>query len=101
MNGKKPRFDEFITLARRGVDDGDLAPAPGFATRVAAHWAGTPRGPGWLALWERAVSWGAVATLAVCLLTIWFCRADFSATTRAADSLAGFAGVDESGDDTP
>ena len=99
MNDKKTRFDEFIALARRGANDGDLAAAPGFARRVAARWADAPRGLGWIALWERAVSWGAVATLAVCLFTVWFCRADFSATTRAADSLAAFAGVDESGED--
>ena len=100
MNEKKPRFDEFIALARRGLSDGDLASAPGFATRVAARWVGSPREPGWLVLWERVVSWGAAATLAVCLLTVWFCHDDFSATTRAADSFAAFAGLDESTEDT-
>ena len=100
MNDQKPRFDEFIALARRGVNEGDLAAAPGFATRVAARWADAPRGPGWLALWERAVSWGAASTLAVCLFTVWFCREDFSTTTRAAEDLAAFAGLDDSGDET-
>lgn len=95
MSEKKKQFDELIALARRGLNDGELAAAPGFATRVAARWAGTPRGPGWLALWERAVSWGAAGTLAVCLFTVWFCHDDFSATTRAADSLAAFAGLDD------
>ena len=81
------------------MNDDDLAAAPGFATRVAARWADTPRGPGWLALWERAVSWGAAATLAVCLLTVWFCHDDFSATSRAAESFAAFAGIDDNEDD--
>ena len=101
MNDKKPRFDEFIALARRGVNDGDLDAAPGFATRIAARWTDAPRDCGWLDLWERAVSWGAAATLAVCLLTFWFCREDFSPTTLAAESFAAFAGLDEHGDDIP
>ena len=100
MNDQKPRFDEFIALARRGLNDGDLAAPPGFATRVAARWASAPRGLGWFTLWERAVSWGAAATLAVCLLTVWFCHDDFSAISRAADTFAAFAGLDESADDT-
>lgn len=99
MNDQKPPFDEFIAQARRGATEGDLAAAPGFANRIAARWADAPRGPGWLALWERAVSWGAAITFAVCLFTAWFCREDFSATTRAADSFAVFAGLDDSGDD--
>jgi hypothetical protein len=101
MRHKKPPFDEFIALARRGLKDDEFATAPGFATRVAARWVDGPRERGWFPLWERAVSWGAVAALAVCLLTGWFCRADFSAATRAADGFAAFAGLDESGDENP
>ena len=100
MNKKKSRFDEFIVLARRVADDGDLSAPPGFATRVAARWANAPRERGWFALWERAVGWGATVTVAVCLLTAWFCRDDFSATNRAADSFAAFAGLGETSDDT-
>jgi hypothetical protein len=100
FGGERP-FDEFIALARRGASDGDLAAMPGFATRLAARWAHAPRAPGWLALWERAVGWGAAATLAVCLITVWFCRADFSPTTRAADTFAAFAELDEDDDATP
>ena len=101
MNDQKPRFDEFIALARRGATEGDLAAAPGFATRIAARWTDAPRDRGWLALWERAVAWGAAGTLAVCLFTAWFCRDDFGATTRAADDLAAFAGLDDNGDEIP
>src|SRR5205809_2967866 len=101
MTDKKPGYDEFIALARRGLNDGDLTAAPGFAARVAARWTGSPPGGGWLAVWERALYWGSASTFAVCLLLAWFCRGDFSPTARAADSLAAFAGLDESDDDTP
>lgn len=101
MNDQKPRFDEFIALARRGATDGDLAAAPAFATRLAARWTDAPREIGWLTVWERAVSWGAAATLAVCLMTVWFCREDFSPTTRAAESFAAFAGLGDDADNTP
>src|SRR6185436_13368195 len=98
MRKPKPTLDEILALARRGASDQDLAAAPEFATRVAARWAHGQRDPGWLALWERAVSWGAAAALAACLVTFWFCRDDFNPTTRAADTLAAFSGLD---DDTP
>jgi len=101
MKDKKPGFDQFIELARRGFNDGDLDAPPGFAARLAARWADAPLGHGLLALWERTVSWGAAVTLAVCLLTAWFCRADFTATTRAADGFADFAGLDENSEETP
>jgi len=101
MKNKKASFEKFIALARRGLKEGDLAAAPGFATRVAGRWAGGPRELGWLALWERALSWGVTATMVVCLLTAWFCRADFGAATHAADTLAEFAGLGDDGDDVP
>jgi hypothetical protein len=99
MRKQKPSFNEILGLARRGASDADLAAAPGFATRVAARWAHGQSEPGWLALWDRAVSWGAVATLAACLITVWVCRDDFSPTTRAADTFAAFGGLDNYGDE--
>ena len=97
MRKPKPSFDEILDLARRGTDDGDLSAAPGFATRVAALWAHGPLDPGWLALWERAVSWGAAVTVTACLLTALFCRDDFNAASRAADTFAAFGGLDNDG----
>jgi hypothetical protein len=95
MKDKKPSFDEFITLARHAARDDEVAAAPSFITRVAARWANALLTTNWLALWERAVWWGAAGALAVCLLAAWFCRADFNASTRAADSFAAFTGLDE------
>jgi hypothetical protein len=103
MKDRKPDFDEFLRLSRQGLDEDDMAAPPGFAVRVAARGLGAERGTAsnGFVLWERAVSWGAAATLAVCLVTAWYCRADFTAAGRAADSLAAFAELDGNNDGTP
>ena len=95
MNEKKPSFDELVGMARRGLNDHDLSAPPGFAHRVAARWANGTYQTGWLGFFERAVSWGAASALAMCLVVAWYCHADFNPSSRAADSFASFAGLDD------
>ena len=97
----KPSFDNFIRLARRGANEAPLEPPPGFAARVAARWKDEPGQIALLALWERAASWAAATTLAICLFAAWVCRADFDPAVRAGDSFAAFVDLNEDSEDTP
>ena len=101
MKSNKPEFSEIIALARRGTVDETIEVSPGLACRVAARWSKGPHKLNWFALIERVAPLGASAAVVLCLLTAWYCREDFGAITRAADSFADFAGLVETSADTP
>ena len=71
MNLNRDSLDKLIVAARKALPP-KSAPAPieipfGFATRVAARWADSPRAVRGGDLWERFCWWGAAASLVVCL----------------------------------
>jgi len=74
MNSEKDRLDKFLGLARKGRHQESPGPvsesAPiGFATRVAARWAETPKGSVADA-WERLAWWGGGLAAAACVFAI-------------------------------
>lgn len=101
MKSNKPELNEIIALARRGMKDETVEVATGLASQVATRWGEGPHKLNWFALIERVAPLGATAAVALCLLTAWCCREDFSPITRAADGFAAFAGLDENSEDTP
>ena len=78
MRSGSDRFSAVLALARRacgaeahGEEADPVEPLPpGFATRVAAIWAGSPAVSGW-ELWERVSRWGVVVGLAVCAVAFF------------------------------
>ena len=69
---KDERFDTFLELARRGRPEPSAEAPYGFASRVAARWAGAPKHPSLADLWERLCWYGAGVSLAALVFSASF-----------------------------
>jgi hypothetical protein len=74
MNSEEKRLKRLLDLARRAPiparedDESTFTPPLGFATRVAARWASSPRTVTAADIWERLSWWGSGVAVATCMI---------------------------------